>query len=166
MEGSFRQEDIDRVSMHPTQGFEPLVSVVLDDLKFFCFQIPSNNSVEVRAQDLSAVFFCFQIPSNNSVEVRAQDLSAVKETQRPLPEDRVAREARRLLAAQKKEKKDATKKRQVCKALEQEALKKRRRQQSLDGLPLEVSPSEMVSGENDDDGDDLTPGHGTTPQLL
>jgi hypothetical protein len=28
MVGSFRQEDVDRVPMHPTQGFEPLVSVV------------------------------------------------------------------------------------------------------------------------------------------
>jgi hypothetical protein len=37
MVGSFRQEDIDRVPMRPTQGFEPLVSVVFDDLKFFCF---------------------------------------------------------------------------------------------------------------------------------
>jgi hypothetical protein len=88
------------------------------------------------------------------VEVRVQDLSVVKETRPPLPKDRVAREARCLLAAQKKEEKDTAKKRQVRKALEQEALKKRRHQQSLDGLPLEESPSEMVSGENDDDGDD------------
>jgi hypothetical protein len=28
MVGSFKQEDIDRVPMHPTQGFEPLVSVI------------------------------------------------------------------------------------------------------------------------------------------
>jgi hypothetical protein len=48
MVGSFRQEDIDRVLMHPTLGFEPLVSVVFYDLKFFCFRIPSTNSVEVR----------------------------------------------------------------------------------------------------------------------
>jgi hypothetical protein len=48
MVGSFWQEDIDRVPMRPTQGFEPLVSVVLDDLKFFCFRFPSTNSVEVR----------------------------------------------------------------------------------------------------------------------
>jgi hypothetical protein len=34
---SFRQEDIDRVPMRPTQGFEPLVSVVSDSFKFFCF---------------------------------------------------------------------------------------------------------------------------------
>jgi hypothetical protein len=132
MVGSFRQKDIDRVLMRPTQGFEPLVSVVLDDLQFFCFRIPSTNLVEVRVQDLLAV----------------------KETRPPLPEDRVAQEARRLLAAQKKEEKDAAKKRQVRKALEQEALKKRRLQQSLDGLLLEESPSETVSGENDDDGDD------------
>jgi hypothetical protein len=60
--------------------------------------------------------------------VRVQDLSAVKEMRPPIPEDRVAREARRLLAAQKKEEKDAPKKHQVRKALEQEALKKHRRQ--------------------------------------
>jgi hypothetical protein len=29
MVGSFKQEDIDRVPMRPTQAFEPLVSVVL-----------------------------------------------------------------------------------------------------------------------------------------
>jgi hypothetical protein len=28
MVGSFKQEDIDRVLMRPTQGFEPLVSVI------------------------------------------------------------------------------------------------------------------------------------------
>jgi hypothetical protein len=132
MVGSFRQENIDRVPMRPTQGFEPLVSVVFDDLKFFCFRIPSTNSVEVRVQDLLAV----------------------NETRPPVPEDRVDREARRLLAAQQKDEKDAANKRQVRKALEQEALKKRRRQQSLDGLLLEESPSETVSGEDDDSGDD------------
>jgi hypothetical protein len=78
----------------------------------------------------------------------------VKETWPLVPEDRVAREARRLLAAQKKEEKDAAKKRQVRKTLEQEVLKKRRRHQSLDGLPLEESPSETVSGEHDDSDDD------------
>jgi hypothetical protein len=78
----------------------------------------------------------------------------VKETRPPLPEDQVAREARRLLASQQKEVKDVTKKRQIRKAQDQEALKKRRRQQSLDGLSLEESPSETVSGENDDDGNE------------
>jgi hypothetical protein len=132
MVGSFQQEDIDRVPMRPTQRFEPLVSVVFDDLKVFCFRILSTNSVEVRVQDLSMV----------------------KETRPPVLKDRVAREARCLLAAQKKEEKDAAKKCQIRKALEQEALKKRCRQQSLDGLPLEESPSEMVSGEDDNSGDD------------
>jgi hypothetical protein len=37
MVGSFRQEDIDRVPMRPTQGFEPLVSVVSDSFTFFHF---------------------------------------------------------------------------------------------------------------------------------
>jgi hypothetical protein len=46
MVGSFKQEDIDRVSIRPTQCFEPLVSVISDSLKSFCFQIPSTNSVE------------------------------------------------------------------------------------------------------------------------
>jgi hypothetical protein len=32
MVGSFKQEDIDRVPIHPTQGFEPLVSVILTAL--------------------------------------------------------------------------------------------------------------------------------------
>jgi hypothetical protein len=58
------------------------------------------------------------------------------------------------LAAQKKEKKDAAKKRQVRKALEQEALKKHRRQQSLDGLSLEESPSKTVLGEDEDNNND------------
>jgi hypothetical protein len=57
------------------------------------------------------------------------------------------------LAAQKEEK-DTAKKRQVRKALEQEALKKHCRQQSLDGLLLKESPSETVLGEDDDSGDD------------
>jgi hypothetical protein len=55
-----------------------------------------------------------------------QDLSAVKESWPPVPEDRAAREARRLSVAQKKGEKDTTKKRQVRKALEREVLNKRR----------------------------------------
>jgi hypothetical protein len=78
----------------------------------------------------------------------------VKESRSPVSEDRAAREARRLLAAQKKEEQDAAKKRQVQKTLKHEALKKRRHQQSLEGLPIEESPSEMVSGEDEDSGDD------------
>jgi hypothetical protein len=51
------------------------------------------------------------------------------------------------------EEKDAAKKHQVRKTLEQEALKKHSLQQRLDGLPLEESPSEMISGEDDDSDD-------------
>jgi hypothetical protein len=72
--------------MRPTQGFEPLVSFVPDSLRFFCFQIRSTNSVEARVQDLSVV----------------------KESLPPVPEDRAAREARHLLAAQKEEKEEAS----------------------------------------------------------
>jgi hypothetical protein len=106
MVGSFKQEDIDRVPMRPTQGFVPLVSVVLDSLGSLCFPVPSTKLVEASMQDLSAV----------------------KESWPPILEDRAAREARRLSVAQKKEEKDAAKKCQVKKALEREALKKRRRQ--------------------------------------
>jgi hypothetical protein len=97
---------------------------------------------------------CFLIPSTKSVEASIQDLSAVKESRPPVLEDRATREARRLSVAQKKEEKDAAKKRQIQKTLEREALKKRRRQQSLEGLPIEESPSETVSGEDEDSGDD------------
>jgi hypothetical protein len=60
-----------------------------------------------------------------------QDLSAVKESRLPVPEDRAAREA-----------------------LERKALNKCRHQQSLEGLPIEESPSETVSGEDEDSGND------------
>jgi hypothetical protein len=106
MVGSFKQEDIDRVPMRPTLGFEPLVSVVFDSLEFFYFLIPPTKSVEASVQDLLAV----------------------KESWPPIPEDGAAREARRLLVAQKKEEKDSAKKRQVQKTIEREALKKRRHQ--------------------------------------
>jgi hypothetical protein len=68
MVGSFKQEDIDRVPMHPTQGFEPLVSVVLDGLGSFCFLVSSTKLVEASMQDLSAV----------------------KESRPPVPEDQAA----------------------------------------------------------------------------
>jgi hypothetical protein len=38
MVGSFKQEDIDRVPMRPTQGFEPLISIVLTALGPFASQ--------------------------------------------------------------------------------------------------------------------------------
>jgi hypothetical protein len=57
-----------------------------------------------------------------------QDLSAVKDSWLPIPEDHAAREARHISTAQKKGKKDAAKKHQIRKALECEALNKRRHQ--------------------------------------
>jgi hypothetical protein len=77
MVGSFKQEDIDRVPMRPTQGFEPLVSVIFDSLESLCFLIPSTKSVEASVQDLSMV----------------------KESWPLVPKDRAAQEARRLSAA-------------------------------------------------------------------
>jgi hypothetical protein len=77
MVGSFKQEDIDRVPMRPTQGFEPLVSVAVDSLGFFFFPIPSTKLVKASVQDLSVV----------------------KESWPPVPEDRAAREVRCLSAA-------------------------------------------------------------------
>jgi hypothetical protein len=74
---SFKQKDIDRVPMCPTQGFEPLVSVILDSLGSFCFPVPLTKLVEA------------------SVQV----LSVIKESRPPVLEDRATREARCLLAA-------------------------------------------------------------------
>jgi hypothetical protein len=54
--------------------------------------------------------------------------------------------------AQKKEEKDAAKKQSKRKFLKHEAWNKRRRQQRLEGIPVEESPSEMAS-EEEDDGD-------------
>jgi hypothetical protein len=75
-----------------------------------------------------------------------QDLSAVEDSWPPVPEDHAAQEVRRISVAQKKGKKDAAKKRQIRKALEHEVLNKRRRQQRLDGLPVEESPSDGLRG--------------------
>jgi hypothetical protein len=57
-----------------------------------------------------------------------QDLSAVKESWPPVPEDQATQKARCLSVTQKKGEKDTAKKRQVRKALEREALNKRRHQ--------------------------------------
>jgi hypothetical protein len=78
----------------------------------------------------------------------------LRETRPPVPEDRPAREARRLHASQKKQAKETAKKRAIRKAKKAEALKKRRRQQAIDGVPLSPSPSETVSGEDDGSSDE------------
>jgi hypothetical protein len=83
-----------------------------------------------------------------------QDLSVVKDSRLSIPEDHAAQEVRHISTTQKKEKKDATKKRQIRKALEHEALNKRRRQHRLNGLPIEESPSETTSEEDEDEDSD------------
>jgi hypothetical protein len=83
-----------------------------------------------------------------------QDLFAVKDLPPPVPEDRVARQVRRLSVAQEKKEKDVVKTRRNRKIREHEVLLKRCRQQRLEGLPEEESPSEMASEEEDDDSDD------------
>jgi hypothetical protein len=77
-------------------------------------------------------------------------LSALWETRPPVPEDRPAREARRQHASKKKQTKETAKKRAIRKAKEAEALKRLRRQQTNDGVLLAPSPSETISGEDDD----------------
>jgi hypothetical protein len=56
--------------------------------------------------------------------------------------------------AQEKKEKDAVKMRCNRKIHEREALLKRHRQQRLEGLPIEESPSEMASEEEEDDDSD------------
>jgi hypothetical protein len=84
-------------------------------------------------------------------------LSALRETRPLVPEDWPAREARRQHASKKKQAKETTKKRVIRKAKEAKALKKLRRQQTINGVPLAPSPSKTISREDDDssgEGDD------------
>jgi hypothetical protein len=74
----------------------------------------------------------------------------LRETCPPVPEDRPAQEARRQHASKKKQTKETAKKRAIRKAKGAEALKKLWRQQTIDGVPLAPSPSETISGEDDD----------------
>jgi hypothetical protein len=40
MVGNFKTDDVDKVPMRPTQGFEPLVSVIVSTFVYFiCFRI-------------------------------------------------------------------------------------------------------------------------------
>jgi hypothetical protein len=87
-----------------------------------------------------------------------QDLSTVKDSPPPVPEDRAAQEVRRLSTAQEKKEKDTVKMRRDRKIHERETLLKRRRQQRLEGLPEEESPSETASEKESDDNDDSDAG--------
>jgi hypothetical protein len=80
-------------------------------------------------------------------------LRIYKPVRPPVPEDAADRAARRLAAEKEKEKKDAEKARAREKMLAREALEKRHRRQTRDGLPRESSP-EMPDDDDDDDYDD------------
>jgi hypothetical protein len=49
MVGNFKSEDVDKVPMRPTQGFEPLVSATASIFYFVCFWILFTDFVEVDA---------------------------------------------------------------------------------------------------------------------
>ena len=81
----------------------------------------------------------------------------------PVPEDAQRRAVNRAYAEEQK-KKDAKVARRTKRILEREKLDARRRQQRLDGLPLESSPSLSVSNSSDDDGE-VKEGKGTLDHL-
>lgn len=68
----------------------------------------------------------------------------------PVPEDHADSQVRRFTAQLEKKAKDVEKAGRDKKLRACEALMKRRRQQRLDGLPEEESPSEIASEEDDD----------------
>ena len=70
----------------------------------------------------------------------------------------------RAYAGEQKKKKDAKVARRTKRTLEREKLDARRRQQRLDGLPLESSPSLLVSDSSSDDGE-VEEGKGTLDHL-
>jgi len=70
----------------------------------------------------------------------------------PVPEDARRRSVNRARAEEAKKKKDAKEAKRTKKLLAREKLDARRRRQSLDGLPLEPSPSSSVSDSSSDGG--------------
>jgi hypothetical protein len=94
-------------------------------------------------------FPCFQSSSCLAPLILSQGLRGFRSARHPVPEDAAGREARRLVAEEKK--KDADKKQARKKMLARDALEKHRRAQVREGLPLEASPS---TEDDDDDNDD------------
>ena len=82
----------------------------------------------------------------------------------PVPEDAQRRAVNRAYAEEQKKKKDAKVARRTKRTLEREKLDARLRQQRLDGLPLESSPSLSVSDSSGDDGE-VEEGKGTLDHL-
>ena len=88
----------------------------------------------------------------------------MRSSQPPVPEDAQRRAVNRAYAEEHKKKKDAKVARRMKRTLEHEKLDARRRQQRLDGLPLESSPSLSVSDSSGDDGE-VEEGKGTLDHL-
>jgi hypothetical protein len=104
------------------------------------------------------LLFCAVFPTSLvltvGIFVRPQGLRGFKLSRPPVPEDAAGRTARRLATEKDKEKKDAEKARARERMRAWEALKKRRRRQARDGLPLEPSPDTPDDDDDDDDDDD------------
>jgi hypothetical protein len=83
-----------------------------------------------------------------------QGLRNFKTSRPPVPEDAAGRAARRLAAEKDKQKKDAEKAQARERVRAREALKKHRRRQERDGLPLETSPDTPDDDDDDDDDDE------------
>jgi hypothetical protein len=88
------------------------------------------------------------------ISVRLQELRFYKPSLPPVPEDTVDRDARRIVAEKKKEKKDAGKARARERMWARDTLERRRRRQERDGLPRELSP-ETPDDDDDDEDDDM-----------
>jgi hypothetical protein len=84
-----------------------------------------------------------------------------------VPQDAVARAARRVAAEERKKKKDAEKARARERRWARDALEKRRRQQEREGLPREPSPEtpDDDDDEDDDEEDDVAARLGLSPGL-
>jgi hypothetical protein len=92
------------------------------------------------------------------ISVRLQGLRFYKPSLPLVVEDAVDRAARRVVAENKKEKKDAEKARAHERMRAREALERHRRRQERDGLPREPSletPDDDDDDDDDDEGDDM-----------
>jgi hypothetical protein len=91
------------------------------------------------------------------ISIRLQGLGFYKPSLPPVPEDAVDRDARRVAAEKKKEKKDTEKARAREWMRARDALERRRRRQERDGLPREPSPEtpDNDDDDNDDEDDDM-----------
>ena len=128
------------VPMRPKQRYMPLVS----PLCFVCIFYFSSSRLTLL------------IPLHG--------LRCFQTTRPPVPEDAAVREVRRQ-AAEKKKKKDEENKRARKKTMAHDSLKKHRRAQARDGLPLEGSPSTEEDDDDDDDEEGMEVRKGFSPEV-